>query len=167
MDGPVWVIDTSALIQIKSFVPHELRAAVYVALSALVNDGRLVFPTQVVKELKRDSGVRPPDQACAWALDVEATACASPPSLDQVKSVLAIVPDILDHMKDSGEEEADPYVLALALRCRAEDQDARVVVQEIRDTPRKLSLNTACGMLGIPSVPLLGLLRAEGITYRA
>jgi hypothetical protein len=60
-------------------------------------------------------------------------------------------------------DEADPYVLALAVRLRGGGHDARVVVQETKDTSKKLSLNTACGILGIPSVPLLGLLRAEGI----
>jgi hypothetical protein len=66
-------------------------------------------------------------------------------------------------MKESGVDEADPYVLALAVKLRLEGHDARVVVQEVKDTPKKLSLNTACGMLGIPSVPLRGLLRAEVI----
>lgn len=96
-------------------------------------------------------------------MSVEATACASGASYEEVKAVLAIVPDVLDSMKESGTDEADPYVLALAAKLRAQGHDARVVVQETKDSPRKLSLNTACGMLGIPSVPLLGLLRAEGI----
>ena len=164
MAAPVWVMDTSALIQIKSFVPHHLRSSIFQALGALVSDARLVFPRHVLRELRRDSS-REPDQACAWALSVETTACSDAISLDRVKEVLALVPDILDHMKDAGEDEADPYVLALALQLKADQQDARIVVQEIRDSPRKLSLNTASGMLGIPSVPLLGLLKAEKIKY--
>jgi hypothetical protein len=137
---------------------------VFEALRALVASGRLVFPPQVMSELKRDSGNRPPDAACQWALSVEATACVAA-SLDDVKAVLALVPDILDPTKDSGVDEADPYVIALARKLRVDGRDARVVVQETKDTPTKLSLNTACGMLGIPSVPLLGLLRTEGISH--
>ena len=96
-------------------------------------------------------------------MGVETTACDVVPSFEEVKAVLAVVADVLDSAKESGVDEADPYVLALAARLRADGHDARVVVQEVKDTPRKLSLNTACGILGIPSVPLLGLLRAEAI----
>jgi len=80
-----------------------------------------------------------------------------------VKAILAVVPDVLDADKDSGEDEADPYVLALAKRLRSEGLDARIVAQEIRDFATKISIGTAAGVLGIPSVPLRGLLRAENI----
>ena len=167
MAAPIWVVDTSALIQIKSSIPHGQRPHVFIALTALVTEGRLMFPPQVLHELERDSEGHAPDQVCSWALSVEATACALAASYEEVKAVLAIVPDVLDSMKDPRVDEADPYVIALAGRLRLEGHDARVVVQETRDSPRKLSLNTACGMLGIPSVPLLGLLRAEGISTGA
>ena len=83
--------------------------------------------------------------------------------MNDVKAVLAVVPDILDPEKESGVDEADPYVLALAMKMRSDGNDAPVVTQETRDAPRRLSLNTACGILGIPSAPLRGFLRAEGI----
>ncbi len=135
----------------------------YAALTALAADCRLKFPPQVLRELKRDVEGYSPDEACVWAMGVETTACDVVPSFEEVKAVLAVVADVLDSAKESGVDEADPYVLALAARLRADGHDARVVVQEVKDTPRKLSLNTACGILGIPSVPLLGLLRAEAI----
>ena len=164
MAEPVWVVDTSSIIWIKSSIPRPQRAHVFQALTELVASGRLVFPSQVLKELKRDSGALPPDAACQWASSVEGTACVDG-ALDDVKAILALVPDILDPRKDSGVDEADPYVIAVAMRLRTDGRDARVVVQETKDTPTKLSLNTACGMLGIPSVPLLGMLRTEGISY--
>ena len=163
MAPPIWVVDTSAVIEIKSFIRRDQRPLVFDAFTGLVRDGRLKFPVQVVHELKRDVEGYPPDQACTWASSVETQACDVAASYDEVKAVLAVVPDVLDSMKESGVDEADPYVLALAAKLRAAGHDARVVVQEVKDTPKKLSLNTACGMLGIPSVPLLGLLRAEGI----
>ncbi|HUR20852.1 MAG TPA: DUF4411 family protein [Vicinamibacterales bacterium] len=165
MSGAVWVVDSSALIQIKSFVPHLLRASVFQSLSQLVEDERLVFPHQVVKELRRDSA-KYLDEACLWATEVESRACRHGVPLEDVRGVLGVVSEILDPMKDSPIEEADPYVLALALQLKRAGADARVVVQELRDTPRKLSLNTACGILGLPSVPLLGLLKTERITYQ-
>lgn len=116
MVDPVWVADTSSLIHVKSAIPRAQRDALYAALSALVAAGRLVFPPEVVKELKRDTGGHP-DQACQWAVATEPAACL-PVSHDEARAVLAQVPQILDPKKDSGEDEADPYVLALAVRLR-------------------------------------------------
>lgn len=165
MSSAVWVVDSSALIEIKSFVPHSLRPSLFESLTSLVGNGRLVFPQQVLKELKRDSA-KYEDEACQWATAVGSHACRHSIPFESVKSVLGDVPDILDHMKDSPVEEADPYVIALAVLLRQDGADARVVVQEVRDSPRKLSMNTACGILGVPSVPLLGLLRTERIQYQ-
>jgi len=131
----------------------------------LVKAGRLRFPREVLDELKRDSAdKRSPDRPRTWAQDVEAAACRDLPTFDEVRAVLAVVPDILDATKESGADEADPYVLALAMKLQGQAMDARVVTEETKNRPSKLSLNTACGILGIPSVPLLGLLRAEGIS---
>ena len=163
MTRPTWVIDTSSLVEIKSSVPHAERERVFDALTALVSAGRLLFPREVLNELKRGVGEGPPDRPCGWAQDVEALACNTAPTSDQVRFVLDVVPDVLDPAKESGEDEADPYILALATKLRGEGVDARVVTEETRNYPDKLSLNTACGMLGVPSVPLRGLLRAEGI----
>jgi hypothetical protein len=165
MADPVWVIDTSSLIAIKSSVPHAARERVFEALSALVKTGRLFFPREVLHELKRDSAdKRNPDRPLQWAQDVEGDACSHAATFEEVRVVLAIVPDILDPTKESGADDADPYVLALAKKLRDQGIDARVITEETRNSPTKLSLNTACGMLGIPSVPLLGLLRAESIS---
>lgn len=164
MSSAIWVVDSSALIQIKSFVPYPLRQPLFESLTALVDQGRLVFPPHVLKELKRDSA-KYEDEACQWAKAVSGQACRHIVPLEGVKEVLDVVPDVLDPMKDSPVEEADPYVLALAVLLRRDGLDARVVVQEVKDSPKKLSLNTACGILGVPSVPLLGLLRTERIRY--
>ena len=109
MAAPIWVVDTSALIQIKSSIPHGQRPHVFITLTALVTEGRLMFPPQVLHELERDSEGHAPDQVCSWALSVEATACALAASYEEVKAVLAIVPDVLDSMKDPGVDEPVPH----------------------------------------------------------
>ena len=55
------------------------------------------------------------------------------------------------------------FCLALAVRLRAEDKDARIVTEETKDIPRKMSLRTAAGLLGVPSVPLKAFLHFEEI----
>ncbi len=163
MVDPVWVFDTSALIDVKSKVPRADRARVFLRMTTLVVEQRLAFPREVLTELRRDAEADTRDEATEWALSVESAACRLAATFDQVRDVLAVVPEILDPQKDSGVDEADPYVLALAVRLRSEGVEARVVTQEVRDYATKLSLNTACGMLGVPCVPLKGFLKIEDI----
>lgn len=158
MPGPIWVFDTSALIDIRN-LPRDERPKVLAALTALVQQGRVRMPKQVVDELKRGN-----DALLDWAVTVEHQAAEGAPTLQEVKAVLAVVPDILDPAKDSGVDEADPYVLAMAVKLKALDHDARLVTQETKDKSDKTSLNTAAGMLAVPCVPLRGFLRVEGIS---
>lgn len=158
-----WVIDTSSVIEIRRSVENPRKVHVFSQMAILVNGGRLVFPKQVVDELERAADRESPDAQYKWAKqnDAKATECA--PSLDEVKEVLRNVPKVLDPDKDTGVEEADPYVLAMAVRLRAENKDARIVTEEAKDIPRKMSLRTAAGLLGVPSVPLRAFLQFEGI----
>ena len=94
----------------------------------------------------------------------EGKATERTPSLEEIKNVLGAVRTVLDPDKDTGVEEADPYILAVAVRLRAEGKDARMVTEEKKDTPRKMSLSTAAGFLGVPSVPLKAFLQFEEIT---
>lgn len=155
MAQPVWVFDTSGLIEIKS-LPREKRSSVMALLSQLVKDGRLRMPNQVVAELERYE-----DSIHEWAIGVQGIACSGSPSFEDVKEVLAIVPKILDPKKDAGTDEADPYVLALARNIKHRGDDVRVVTQETKNSPDKMSLNTAAGVLGIPAVPLIGFMHVE------
>lgn len=164
MADPVWVVDTSSIIEIRRSVPNADRRHVFSRLSSLVNEGRLKFPRQVIEELRRSANPDARDPLLEWAEQVESEACPTEPAYTKVKEVLSHVPDILDPNSDSGVDEADPYVLALARGLREQELDARIVTQETKDSPRKMSLNTAAGILGIPSVPLHGLLRAEEIS---
>lgn len=159
-----WVFDTSSIIEIRRSIENVRKQGVFASMSSLVTSGRLVFPIQVVKELERFADPKLPDAQYLWAKGHEEMAKAQSPSFEEVKSILALVPDVLDPDKDSGEEEADPYVLAVAHRVRSQGGDGRVVTQETKDTPRKMSMNSACGFLGFPSVPLAIFLRFEGIT---
>jgi hypothetical protein len=159
--GVVWVIDTSSIIAVRRDVTVAVRRKAFERLTQLVNDGRLVYPPEVLDELKRNTDPKSPDEQYQWCKDNAATAHALMScDHDEVKAVLAEVPTVLDPEKESGAEEADPYVLALARKLRAAGVDARVVTQE---SPLKMSMSTAAGVLGIPCVPLKAFLVAESI----
>jgi len=160
--SPVWVIDTSSILEIRG-VEKGARSTVYSRLTALVAEARLRYPKQVVDELERGSNPKNPDPPFKWARENASVATSAGPTLEGVKAVLAIAPKVLDPKKDSGAEEADAYVLALAVELRASVPDVRVVTNEHKDLPTKMSMGTASGLLAIPSVPLRGFLHAEGI----
>jgi hypothetical protein len=162
--GVVWVIDTSSICEVRRATTVAVRKKTFAGLTQLVNDQRLVYPSEVLDELERNTDLKNPDEQYEWAKANATVAHARAVcDLDDVKSVLAEVPTILDPEKESGVEEADPYVLAVARKLRASAVDARVITQESKDTPTKMSMSTAAGILGIPCVPLKAFLAAESI----
>lgn len=159
MASPVWVVDSSSLILARSLYSRTDHTKALDGLGRLVDDGRLVYPREVIGELDRYAGATNP--ALAWAKQHQAAATARQPSFDRVAEVLARVPEVLDADKE-GIEEADPYVLAMAEDLRAE-HDVRVVTEEFKTTTAKMPLGSAAGYLGIPSVSLKTLLKFEDI----
>jgi Domain of unknown function (DUF4411) len=160
----IWVIDTSSIIAVRRLgLDNSRKSRVFGHMGELVLSGRLVYPKEVVEELERFVDPRSPDEQFKWARTHEAKACARAPTLERVKEVLEKVSSVLDPDKDSGVEEADPYILAMACQLLAEGNDVRLVTEEKADTPRKMSLNTAAGLLRLPSVPLKAFLAFEEI----
>lgn len=159
MASPIWVVDSSSIILARSLYSREAYLVVLDGLGALVEDGRLVFPREVIAELERYAGETNP--ALRWAKEYQAAASARQPSFGAVAAVLAEVPEVLDPDKE-GVEEADPYVLAMAMELR-KNHDVRVVTEEFKTTTRKMPLGSAAGYLGIPSVSLKTLVKFEGI----
>jgi len=68
---------------------------------------------------------------------------------------------VLDPDKDH--EEADPYVLALALKFRAAGHWVGVITEDRRSRPTKLSLSDARGLLRIVSMSMEPYLEQQGI----
>lgn len=163
MTGPLFnqqrgatVWDTSAIIAIKERVERRARPRVLKALRRLAEEERLFFPREILVEL--DRWHRAPDELTVWARGCEASATAVVHSLDTVRTVLSRVPRLLD--PDAPYEEADPYVLALALELTG---PVVVVTDDTKDRPTKMSLATACGVFRIPCLSLMPFLIDEGI----
>jgi hypothetical protein len=129
--------------------------------SELAEAGSLMFPPEVLGELERGAASAEPDPPLVWARKHREQA-EKPASFETVKAVLKVVPDVLD--PDAPHEQADPYVLALAL-----DQlglglyQVTVVTDDRKDKPTKLSLATAAGILRLPTVPLHAFVRIRGV----
>jgi hypothetical protein len=79
-----------------------------------------------------------------------------------LKLVLEQVQEVLDPDK-LGVEEADPYVLALAIYLQQQGKQVMVLTEERKDRPDKISMTTACGVLRLPCLPVHMFLRINGI----
>ncbi len=160
----VWVIDTSSITEIRRQLPKPDQVTVYASLTTLATAGQLVFPVQVLKELERAANPKPgqPDRPLDWCKAVAGTAVSNP-SMDTLKEVLALVPEVLDPDKPRGAEEADPYILARAVELKRAGRDVTIITQDKIDKPRKLSLSSAAGILKLPDVAVLAFLKSQGL----
>lgn len=144
----VVVVDTSVLIQVKSLVKIDDQWTFLMRMSELVQEGSLVFPRQVAKELAYGKF---PDAPGAWIGSAKKDVRHPQPSEDGLVKVLEIAPQLVD-VEATSEEVADPYVAAMAHEIEARHNGCRVVVatNDVVDRlPAKLSLRTACERLGL------------------
>lgn len=169
MDKVAWVIDTSSLIALhrRSNIATDKQKKIFENLSELVEEERLFFPRQIIKELERQESKE--DVVYLWAKKNEAKACEKTPSLNSqhIHKILnhPQVSAVIDTEKVTDVDEADPYLLAMALELR-ESKKFRVVTvitQETKDLATKLSLNSACGLLELVSLPIIPFLKQQSL----
>jgi len=166
--GQVFVVDTSSIIQVRQLMSQETRAkvtAVYARLIGFAQRGTLCFPKGVIEEIKvgPTKFARGPDPACSWADACDSHAVANHEVMREASEVLAEVPDLLDVSKPSTTDEADPYVVGLALKLLRDGAIVTVITEETRDSPAKTSMNSACGIMRIPSISIRVFLARNGI----
>lgn len=161
----IWVIDSSSIVDLK-IIPHALRPQVIRHLGALVGNRRLIYPRQVLDELK---GYAPPkalknDAPYSWAKGHEARACHPGRLVAEAKAILDAHPDLIDP-DSAGKDPADPYLIALAQELRNAGVEARIVTNDTRQINNKVSVAAVAGLLGIPSTVMRIFLRGEGFRY--
>lgn len=145
-EGEVWVLDTSALVDFKALISVSDQWITFKELEQLVASGAIAMPRQVVNEA---SELAHPDLPGAWAPGMR-SALQHPldPDYRFVQHVMSAAGDVVDSTKMK--EEADPYVLALALQLLDEGHDPCVVTSdEVDHLPIRIALTTACDRLGI------------------
>jgi hypothetical protein len=162
----ILVVDTSSLAQVRriQWIAKAREREVFQRLNVLVDTDQLVFPTQVVDELKNYGDQRERYLPYEWARKHKQRAGRFGPLFEVVRELLADsqVAKVLDPDKP-GVDEADPHVLALAVHLRGEGYGVVVLNEERRDRPSKLSMATACGLLRLVSLPMEAFLVQRGI----
>lgn len=160
-DFRVWVVDTSSLIQVRqSGLPAAEQTRVFDTLAARAQAGLLVFPPQVREELEWNERDRASDAARDWVRRVREFA-ERPAEFETVRRVLARAPLLID--ANSKRDQADPYVIALALDTQSLG-GVSILSDDYRDRSdgrgghQKLSVATVAGLWDIPVAPLAGFI---------
>ena len=156
----IWIIDSSSIIGVREQVSRAHERKVFSALTSLTAGSQLLWPPEVTQEVE---AALIADSAVVWIKSRRASGERSP-KLETVKSVLSKAPTLVD--PDSTREQADPYVVALALEITSGDlfaPNVTIITEDRRDKPTKLSLATAAGLLRIPTIPLRAFLNSQSI----
>lgn len=154
----VWVLDTSAIIAVKQHIPLAEQQRVYGALSQLLNLGQIAYPKQVLDELGRYAEEDLPLQ---WANAHHNEIQYTDPPWNLIQYVMQQAGDVVD--PDKEQEDADPYVLAMALELQSRELNVAVVTEDRRDRPTHIAMATACQRLGLPSQRMTEFLAAQSI----
>lgn len=113
----MFVLDTSSLLDVRKVFGQADERRVFAVLTTLVKGGQIVYPAQVGEEILRGRE-REPDAACRW-IERTKPAAERRADYDLVRRLLKVAPDLLD--PDIPHDQADPYVIALALAMRTEE----------------------------------------------
>ena len=142
MPDPVSVIDTSSILLVRRTVVRADQTGVFQSLTQIVQRDQLVFPKEVLIELQRWSNPNPDtaDLPLSWALSNSAQATRIDVPFETLKDVISRVSDIFDPEKP-GVDEADPYVLALAMHLQSQGLSVTVLTEERKDRPNKVSID--------------------------
>ncbi len=167
----VFVIDTSSIIEVRRLFSQSSppqRALVYDRLSAMVRNGTLFFPKKVLDELERghEALEGTEDAPLSWAQEHQSVAVPDSELFEPLRAVLNVVRTLVDHDSTAPVEDADPYVVALAQKLRADGFQVTVIAQDSLDKPDKNSIHSACGLLSIPTVAIRAFLNQLGIRPR-
>jgi hypothetical protein len=166
----IFVIDTSSIAEIRRRIPKTEIRDVYKALTKLVTDGELVFPDKVYCELERwhDPDPNKPDPPFEWTKANRTRATEQDAPYDALVEALGQASDVCDptRVTAGGVEDADPYVVAMAMHLETLGYRCTVLTEDRKDGPLKISLATACGVLRLPTVPILTFLERRKIWKR-
>jgi rRNA maturation endonuclease Nob1 len=154
----LYVIDTSSVIAIRQEIMAQAKgpqvAAVHDGLAAMVESGEILLPEQVIAELKRGQA----DVALQWALKVAKHAVPIIELALTVRDVVRDIPYLVDATSTSSTDDADPWVVGLALLRSRQGEDVTVLTEEYRDRPDRTTVSSACGMLRIPTMTVRAFL---------
>lgn len=154
----VYVIDSSALIDLKELYPQAVFPQIYANLAELIKAGRLISPEEVFKEIEKKD-----DEIFAWCKIYKGMMFVPNNNeiLGYVSEIMGVFPALVN--QDMINPNADPFVIALARVINDGSVDSStpiVVAHEKRTSPVKIP--AVCTNYGIRDMTLLEMFSAEG-----
>ncbi len=153
----IYIIDTSSLIEMKDKYPIDIFPTIWEKMEELYKNNRLIAPLEVKKEIRDDelkNWIRNKKDMFISPDDIQ---------LEKVKDILDKFPSLVKSEKPQP-EEADPWLIALAIRKKEEagifSKDYIIVTEESRRKPKKLP--AVANHYGIECINLIELFRKEG-----
>ncbi len=156
----VYIIDNDSLITLKRY-PPEVFVSLWNRIEALVDEGRLIAPHEVFREVAKGD-----DEIERWAkVRRQMFVDLDPVQAEALKEVLRQFPGIHDPEKTGA--DADPVLVALCLsKSRADkSSDYFVVTEERMRGPGSMKVPNVCSALGLNAISLLEMFRQEGFRF--
>ena len=151
----MYVLDTSALIDLESFYPKSIFPKVWKAFDGLVKTRCVVAPKQVSKEVVRSKFLR---EWCVANKSIFIT--LNQDNLDRAREISNEHTTLIKQNRFG--QQADPFIIALAIDLkRSLTKDKPIIItQENRTKHNKIP--HVARLYGVESDRLIGLFAREG-----
>lgn len=158
----IWLLDASAMVNIKKVVPGNRQWRLFRDLEDMVVEGLIAFPKQVKVEV---TGMAHPDAPGVWADGVfPQIKYPTDPSGNFIRTVMASpAAAVVDPNKTR--EDGDPYLIAMSLELTSQGHQCCVVTDDIKDNPTRIALASACNILAVQWCSLSDFLTAIGCNH--
>jgi hypothetical protein len=150
----MYVIDASAI----NHVGRQATApGVFDVLLEMIESHEMCFPDEVLDELER---LAKGEHAYTWAKAAGASRLDRGAAYKHLVAVTHLVPALVD--AEAEYESSAPCVLAQARSLQLAGFSVRVVTEDVRDKPTRISLAAACAQLDMSWCAVSQCLRDEG-----
>lgn len=161
-DKSIYVIDSSSLIELNIHSPIDVFPIVWEKLEKLINNGLLIAPKEVLKEITMQD-----DKLSDWVKKQKNFfKDITPEQLKIVSEILQKYPSIINIER---KYDADPFVIALAIEMARDQQKTIIAIRKIVVTEEKLSLKIRipriCKDFNIECMNVIDMFRNEGIKF--
>jgi hypothetical protein len=156
---PTYVLDISAVLRIPSlFGEQEKLNACLNSLTEHTENGRVVFPDQIVSDCRR---IAAGEDITVWLRAIAGSRRCSTFPYEHQTNILAVCQDLLD--QDSMQEEQSPVmVAAMGDYLATMGHSFEIVTEDRFELPTRMNLVDACKLLGFQSCKTKAFLKRLG-----
>ncbi|WPM32906.1 DUF4411 family protein [Hydrogenobacter sp. T-2] len=153
MSKVVYIVDTSALIDLKDKYPMDIFEGLWKEIEKLCKFRRFIAPEEVRKEIRDDGLIK-------WLRKSDMLFIS--PDSEQVEKVKEILSKHISLAKEEGKANADPWLIALAIvRVRSQLFKGKHVILTQESKTKANRIPAVAKEYGIECYDLIELFRSE------